>query len=322
MTSPVCVACGTDGLRLRYQAAPDYITGDRFQVWFCPSCGCGRTSASPETLAGYYPDEYRQYNKVIARILQILYRRRVARWANLFATAGSAFEVGCGNGLMLTILRDLGWRVAGSERTEAAARIPREQHGLHVVAGGLDALDPSEQFDLLLMIQVLEHLDDPRHALRALAARLKPEGKLIIGVPNFSSWQSRFGGDAWFHLDVPRHLHHFTPRGLIELIGQPGLDVESVSFVSPEHDPYGWLQSILNRIDGKPNRLTRLLMRIDRPDPINLLHVAAGCILGVAAMPLSLASWVAGRGAVMEIICVRRARPRHVSASSNSSPGS
>jgi SAM-dependent methyltransferase len=308
MISTICLACGADGMRLCYNAAPDYITGDRFQVLHCPSCGSGQTSALPETLGRYYPNEYRQYNQLIARILEVLYRRRVSRWANSFSTPGSAFEVGCGNGLMLAILRDLGWRVAGSERSEAAARIPREQHGLRVLAGGLISIDPAEQFDLLLMIQVLEHLEDPRSVLRTLTARLKPEGKLIIGVPNFSSWQSRFGRDTWFHLDVPRHLHHFTLRGLIELVRQHGLDVESVSFVSPEHDPYGWLQSILNRIDGMPNRLTRLLMRIDRPDPLNLLHLAAGCILGFATVPLSLVSWIAGRGAVMEITCVRRTR--------------
>ncbi len=203
------------------------------------------------------------------------------------------------------MLQDLGWRVTGSERTPAAARTPHEQYGYPVVVGGPDALDPAERFDLLLMIQVLEHLDNSSATLRALAARLKPGGKLVIGVPNFTSWQSRFGGDTWFHLDVPRHLHHFSLPGLTALIGQHGLAVESVSYISPEHDPFGWIQSALNRIDTRSNRLTRLLMRMDRPNLANSLHLATACILALAAIPLSIAGWMTGQGALMEVTCVR-----------------
>ena len=108
-------------------------------------------------------------------------------------------------------------------------------------------IDPSDRFDLLLLNQVLEHLTDPAPTLKALAGILKPEGKLIIGVPNFDSWQSTFGGNTWFHLDVPRHLHHFSLPSLSVLIGQSGLEIQNVSYASPEHDPYGWVQSALNR---------------------------------------------------------------------------
>jgi hypothetical protein len=90
------------------------------------------------------------------------------------------------------------------------------------------------------------------------------------------------------------------------LVGQHGLAVESVSYVSLEHDPYGWIQSILSRIDTHPNRLMRLLMRIDRPDLANSLHLAAACVLGLVAIPLSLISRAAGQGALMEVTCVRR----------------
>ncbi len=307
MRRPICAACGGE-VCPHYESASDYITGDRFQVLRCVTCGCGQTSPAPADLGRFYPAGYRQFSKPVVWVLQILYRVRVKRWAARFAAPGSVFEVGCGNGLMLATLRDLGWRVAGSERTEAAARIPRERFGLPVIVGGPETMVPSARYDLLLMFQVLEHLQDPAEAVAALASHLKPGGKLIIGVPNFASWQARFGRNTWFHLDVPRHLHHFTRQGLVALAARHGLDVESVSFVSPEHDPYGWLQSILSKLDTRPNRLARLLMRLDRPDPLNLLHLVAGCFLGVLAVPLSLASWVAGRGALIEVTCVRRAQ--------------
>jgi SAM-dependent methyltransferase len=306
MTIPACTICGADDLRLHYPRADDYITGDRFAIWRCGTCGSGRTLPSPADLGKYYPAQYRQYNSLVTRILAMLYRRRVGRWVRQFPAPGAVFEMGCGSGLMLDTLRRLGWRVAGSERTEAAAQIAREQFGLPVVVGGVDAINPSERFDLLLLNQVLEHLEDPAPTLKALAGFLKPEGKLIIGVPNFDSWQSMFGGNTWFHLDVPRHLHHFSLPSLAVLVGQLGLEIQSVAYASPEHDPYGWVQSALNRIDRRPNRLTRLLMRIDPADAINLLHLAVGCVLGLVAIPLSMVSWIARRGAIIEVICVRR----------------
>ena len=213
MTAATCGACGQAALKSRYPVARDYITGDGFAVWECLSCGSARTLPVPADMSAYYPPAYRHYNRLIAAILRRLYKRRVNGWARVFAAPGSVFEMGCGNGLMLATLRDLGWQVRGSERTEDAALFARTQANVPVLVGGPENLAPSEQFDLLLMIQVLEHLEDPAAAVAAMAKHLKPDGRLIIGVPHYGSWQSRFGGATWFHLDVPRHLHHFSPCG-------------------------------------------------------------------------------------------------------------
>jgi hypothetical protein len=83
MTTPACAACGADSLKLHYPRADDYVTGDRFAIWRCEECGCGQTLPSPADLGKYYPQQYRQYNPLIAWILEILYRRRVGRWAKV-----------------------------------------------------------------------------------------------------------------------------------------------------------------------------------------------------------------------------------------------
>jgi SAM-dependent methyltransferase len=293
-------------MRLLYSRADDYITGDRFEIWECRHCRTARTLPVPADLERYYPESYRHYLPPIAALLAWLYRRRARHWARLFHQAGSVFEMGCGNGMMLDTLRRGGWQAIGSERTEAAARIARDQFGLTVVIGGIEAVDPVLSFDLILLNQVLEHLDHPDAAIDQLSGRLKPGGHLIINVPNFASWQARFGGIGWYHLDAPRHLHHFSLPGMTALIARHGLAIERISYVSPEHDPYGWVQSVLNRLDRRANRLTRLLMQLDPPDPVNMLHLALGGLIGLAALPLSIASWLAERGALIEIVCVRR----------------
>ena len=278
MNEPVCNVCSSRDLDLVYHEARDYITGDAFQVWQCKCCKAGITAPVPGDLSPYYPVKYRRYNRMIGDILKFLYRRRVQKWSGRFSTPGVAFEMGCGNGLMLDTLRGLGWEVIGSERTVQSAYLPRHSLGLPMFVGGLKSIYPSAHFDLIFLFQVLEHLHDPVKTAQQLLPFLKPNGKLIIGVPNFSSWQAKFGKEKWFHLDVPRHLVHYSPSALETLFKGSDVEIESVSYISWEHDPYGWVQTILNRLDRRSNRLTRLLMQIDPPGVANLLHLVLGGI--------------------------------------------
>jgi SAM-dependent methyltransferase len=230
----------------------------------------------------------------------------VKTWASKFAMPGMAFEMGCGDGLMLSTLLGLGWKVVGNERTPESAYCARHELGIPVFVGGLEALAPSPQFDLIFLFQVLEHLDDPAQKIQKLRSILKPQGKLIIGVPNYASWQSRLSRQKWFHLDPPRHLYHFSLPALEILAEKSGLTIESVSYVSLEHDPFGWIQSILNMLADQNNRLTRLLMRIDPPGPLNVFHFALAPLLGLICLPLAAVSWLFQKGALIEITATPR----------------
>ena len=63
--------------------------------------------------------------------------------------------------------------------------------------------------DQVIVWHVLEHLDEPRATVAEIRRITRPGGRLIVAVPNYSSLQARWAGAAWFHLDLPRHLHHF-----------------------------------------------------------------------------------------------------------------
>lgn len=306
-----CKVCGAASPRLIYPAARDYITGQTFGVWQCAACGVAATEiASDADLSPYYPAKYRRYTPLILAILKTLYRMRVARWTRRFAQAGHAYEMGCGDGFMLDALRQRGWQVLGSERTDDMLKIARDELKIPVFAGEPEDLPQTPTFDLIVLFQVLEHLPDPARTLQTLSGLLRPGGMLVIGVPNHASWQAAFGREKWFHLDVPRHLFHYTPDGLRQALERVGLSVVETSFVSPEHDPFGWVQTTLNRLDTRQNRLTRLLMRMDAPSGAGVLHLLAGALIGLVALPLTLISWLAGKGAIMQITAQKPETPR------------
>lgn len=277
----------------------DPITLERFRILECSRCGLAYTETHTTDVDRYYPTKYRAYGPLVTRLLGSLYNLRVSRWSRLRPDGGSVLEIGCGSGLMLAAFRRHGWRVLGLERTDEIAQIGRAQ-GLDVVAGPVEKLPQSASFDLIIIFNVLEHLDDPVTSLRECASRLAPHGQLIIVVPNFASWQSLIAGPKWFHLDVPRHVNHFTPKTLRDALGRTGLRVADFKFSSPEHDPYGWIESTINMVTNRNNTLTRFLMGLDRFGLRTLLAFFLGALLLPAAVILAVTSWVAGKGALME----------------------
>lgn len=290
------------------ERATDYITGQTFDVQACGACGLAFTHPAPALMDAYYPSAYRNYGGATLRTLRFLYGRKVRGWMPYLRPRGRALELGCGAGWMLRALRNRGWRVVGSERAIDGARGAAVANQIPVFVGDFDALGAPAGFDLIILFQVLEHLSDPMATLHRSAALLAAGGTVVVAVPNFASWQARVFGRAWFHLDVPRHQNHFSPTVLASALENAGLRIVRTRFVSPEHDPYGWVQSALNRMGFRQNELTKLLMGMER-EGAGLMLLPMLLVAGLLVLPsviLSLGSWAAGSGAIMEMWAVKK----------------
>jgi SAM-dependent methyltransferase len=286
----------------------DYVTGEEFQLLQCRSCGFALTDPVPLSMDRYYPPRYRRFNPLAAFVLRRLYLRRVDDWLARLPTAGLALELGSGTGWMLRALRERGWVAVGSERTVAAAAAAREGSGVPMFVGDLGAIRDAPLLDLVVMFHVLEH---PLAQLRAVARRVKPGGTLILGIPNIASWQARVVGSRWMHLDVPRHLCHFSPDAIERALRVSGFRVARVDFRSFEHDPVGWVQGGLDRLGFEQAFLVKLLARMRERRSGRLATLAAVVLavpLGLVGLALAVASWRAGAGAVMEVWAVREER--------------
>jgi SAM-dependent methyltransferase len=308
--SPRCELCKAPNAELLWSAR-DHLTGDAFNVFYCKQCDGAFTGGLPENLDKYYPPTYRNYGSWSRRIFEFMYRMQTKRWSKTFGPPGSVLEIGCGHGWMLNALRGYGWQVCGLERSEASASFAANELKLPVHVGDLNALEAKPAFDLIVMHHVLEHLPNPAEILRQCAARLKENGTVVVAVPNRASWQFRASGPKWFHLDVPRHLSHFTPECLQRLCEPAGLHVERVRYVSLDQDPFGWMVSFLNLLGFPQTRWLHWMAGRER----GLFLQNAGMLL--LSPPLLLAgfilaplSWMAGAGAVMEAQIVKRGQKK------------
>jgi SAM-dependent methyltransferase len=112
----------------------------------------------------------------------------------------------------------LGWQVAGIEPDAEAAQKARRYSDEIYTGDVLTAPFAIGSFDVVTMFHVLEHVPDPVAVVRRTLEWLAPSGLLIIEVPNAGGLGASVFGRAWSGLDLPRHLSHFTPDTLANVV--------------------------------------------------------------------------------------------------------
>lgn len=159
-------------------------------------------------------------------------RIRLDLLARVAAPPARLLEVGAASGFFLDEARVRGYEGVGVEPNDAMAAHARETLGLDVRTGRLGELPlATATFDAACAFHVVEHLDAPLDALRAVHAALRPGGHLLVEVPNAQSAAARRFGAAWQPLDLPYHVGHHGPRSLRTLLERAGFDVLRVDTV-------------------------------------------------------------------------------------------
>jgi SAM-dependent methyltransferase len=205
-------------------------------------------------------------------------------------------DIGCGDGSFLLRAREEGWRVAGTELKPEMGR----QSGLDVRATLAEVAEIGPM-DCVTLWHSLEHMSDPVATVRSAVTLLQPEGFVLIAVPDAGGLQAlAFAGD-WLHLDVPRHLFHFTRTSLLRLAEASGLRPLKIWHQELEYDLLGWSQSALNRMSSRPNAFFDQLR--GRPAVQGalprILTLAGGTVLSACALPLVLLGTLVRRGGTL-----------------------
>jgi len=247
-----------------------HTTNDSFSVVRCRGCGIAQTLPRPpeQLLARFYPPVYypreshdrayyRKWIQPSQRIKLDIVRR--------FRASGTLLDVGSGAGYFVREASEGGFSAQGLEFSREAVEFGRREFGLLLTEGDLlTAQYPDCSFDIVTLWHVLEHLPRPVESLKRIRALLKPGGTLVIAVPNLESIQARVFRGRWYHLEVPRHLYHYTPGALRRLLESIGLEVQAEYQRSPEHNWAGILGSMVPLVAADGSfawRIARLLAR-------------------------------------------------------------
>jgi SAM-dependent methyltransferase len=200
-----------------------------FEIVRCSGCGTLYTARLPVSSAeafdylGYYdasnlttpPFVERRLGQVAARFDRY---RELNRW----------LDVGCGRGEFLRALTKRGWRAVGTELASVAAESLRDA-GLEVHVGTLEEIGLDEEsFDVVSLVEVLEHVDDPATLLLDARRLLRPGGAIYLTTPHGRGLSARALGTRWSVVLPPEHLQLYSVRGLDALLERAGLRVKAV----------------------------------------------------------------------------------------------
>lgn len=199
----------------------DYmVSGETFSIVKREGQSYLETQPVPESLESYYEsDAYVShtdatdslFEKAYQLVKKITLKQKVRSIGKLRSSENKLLDFGAGTGDFLQVAVNKGWKVYGVEPNEQARNLASKK-GLHLLSS-LKELK-GEQFDVITLWHVLEHVPNLQETLNRLQVLLKPEGVLVIAVPNYKSWDAKKYEEFWAAYDVPRHLWHFDREAM------------------------------------------------------------------------------------------------------------
>lgn len=145
---------------------------------------------------------------------------------------GRLLDVGCAMGHFLGFAKSRGWDVEGVECSAYAARYAEERLGVkvHPVCALKEANLPPDFFHACVLVEVIEHLPDPRETLTEVWRVLQPGGIVYITTPNFACYRSLLLREEWTTVIPVGHLYYFDRASLGQLLSSIGfVNVENLT---------------------------------------------------------------------------------------------
>ncbi|MSP85699.1 MAG: class I SAM-dependent methyltransferase [Flavobacteriaceae bacterium] len=220
-----------------FLAVIDYsVSKETFDLYYDQDLDMLITSPqpSPEILSSYYEsndyishtDSKRSlFEKAYHFLKGIALKNKLNLINNCSSSKGNLLDIGAGTGDFLLSAKQNGWDSIGVEPNEKAKAMAVKK-GVEFSAS-TEELE-SHTFDVITMWHVLEHVPNIENQIKELKRLIKPNGTIIIAVPNFKSFDAKYYGKFWAAFDVPIHFWHFSKTAINLLFKKENINLEKV----------------------------------------------------------------------------------------------
>lgn len=211
------------------------VSGEYFELRKAEGLDLLATFPRPENekLSAYYKSEnYISHtdskgsllDKVYQQVKNLMLQKKINWIENSVSEKGNILDIGAGTGDFLVAAKKSGWNTFGVEPNFHARKLAGKK--------GVELFEdiaslPDHHFDVITMWHVLEHVPDLDEQLRELDRLLKPDGLLVIALPNFKSYDAEKYKENWAAYDVPRHLYHFSPEAVSKIFQEKNFSLSS-----------------------------------------------------------------------------------------------
>jgi len=234
-----CPCCNSEKIN-EVLIAKDYtVSKEDFSIWECVNCTVRFTQNIPDaaSIGPYYQSSaYVSHTDTKEGLVNQLYHivrnftlktKRDLLQQQTGLQQGHLLDIGAGTGAFAQTMKEAGWQITGLEPDGSARTIAKQKFGLLLQMPNKLYTLPQAQFDAITMWHVLEHVHDLHSYLEQFNVVLKPQGKIFIAVPNYTSGDASSYKKHWAAYDVPRHLYHFSPKSIDILAASKGFTVKA-----------------------------------------------------------------------------------------------
>lgn len=250
----ICNLCGSSSHRV-VSKGPDFeyrCVPDEFAMVECIDCGLVYLNPRPAAseLGVIYPASYVPYHfdqylpPAVNNAREYVQKRKVLALKKYVGADAVVWDVGCGGGFFLDCLRKYGnpgWRLAGIDiSTEAIKKVVEKGH--EGIVGRFESMIiPPESVDVIVLNQVIEHLDNPAGVVRKAGQVLRRGGIVFIETPSLEGWDAKlFKNRYWGGWHFPRHWTLFNSKTAAALLSDNGFVVVKKNYLL---SPTFWAQS-------------------------------------------------------------------------------
>lgn len=249
-----CSLCNLDDYKvmLKVEDYRYHITDDEFNLVQCKNCGLVYVNPRPtkKEISKFYPKEYYRIKvPPLAKIINHLFKLSPIRSVRKYRKQGRLLDLGCGAGNFLWEMKKRGFEVYGIDPSSQACKLARERLKNIFNAELEEHHFPDNYFDVITVWHVFEHLPNPSITLKEIHRILKKDGILILETPNINSLSFKTFRKYCFHLDIPRHLYHWSSETTREILRRNKFKVFKIGYFSLGF-PLGLFHSFSNLLNG------------------------------------------------------------------------
>lgn len=230
---------------------------DLFTYYTCKNCDSIFLDPLPiEYLKKIYPSNYYSFAKpsknIVARLKLWLDKRFFKKILNeIPGESINVLDIGGGTGWLLDLIRKMDPRIRLTQIVDIDSKAGElaKKNDHEYFEGTIEEFETNTKFDLILMLNLIEHVADPLAVLQKCETLLNPRGKIALKTPNTKSLDARiFRKSYWGGLHCPRHWIIFSPKSFKILISKTSLKIAKIEYTQ---GAAFWAFSIISLLSRK-----------------------------------------------------------------------